>query len=409
MTQPNHLIPVIHFAEPRMVRGQGSYLFDTDGKRYLDLTSGQFCTVLGHSNAWVQDRVEESTRKLAHTSTAVLAETVVACSEELNRISGPMNAYSIILSTGAEVVEFCLRYAKNIQGKSGILCFDNGYHGLTLGAQSVTFGGRYAQPEVGNIYSVPVPPTNATGEQVAESLAGVEDALSRNPDIAAFLVEPIVSVGGMVFPPAVWFQKVRDLCDKYGVLFVLDECQTGFGRTGDWFAYETYGFVPDMVATAKGIGLGYPVAVALFRDSLVENKSYGMTHYSSHQNDAFGASIIMAGIEFIEKNDVLAQVREKSGRILKLLANLAESNPHVVDPRGCGMMFGADLFFDGVSDYRAIYADLNARMMEHGVLLQGTNGGRTLRFLPDYLIDVDAVGEAFDILGSVLNTEIAGV
>ena len=400
----NHLLPIIPFAPVVMARGEGSYVYDQAGRKYLDLTSGQFCAILGHSNAEVQARLAERTARLVHTSTSVVSEEVLTGAAELHRISGDMGASSIILSTGAEVVEFCLRYAKRIQGKPGVLCFTKGYHGLTLGAQSVTFAGRYASPPVPGVYATPIPSNGAGDAEIDASLDDVDRILSHQTDIAAFLVEPIVSVGGMLFPPARWFQGVRTLCDKHRVLLVLDECQTGFGRTGDWFAYQTYGFVPDMVATAKGVGLGYPVAAALFRDTLVEAAGPLMAHYSSHQNDPFGAAVITTGIEYIEAHDVLPGVASRGRAILASLEAVCAANPHLTAPRGLGLMLGADLKYDGVDDYRSLYADLNHAMLDRGVLIQGTDGGRTLRFLPDYLIDVDAVAGAFAVLDEVLQT-----
>ncbi|MDR2929320.1 MAG: aspartate aminotransferase family protein [Propionibacteriaceae bacterium] len=405
MSRFDYLIPVVPFANQVMVRGEGSHLYDAAGRAYLDLTSGQFCTVLGHSNPEVLKRLEAKTARILHTSTSVVSQEVIDCSEALHRISGEMQAYSIVLSTGAEVVEFCLRYAKAMKRKPGVLCFEKGYHGLTLGAQSVTFAGRYARPLVENIYSVPIPPTRADAAQVETSLSEVEQALATHQDIVAFIVEPIVSVGGMVFPPAQWFRSVRELCDKYGVFLVLDECQTGFGRTGEWFAYQAYGFVPDMVAVAKGIGLGYPVAAALFRDQIMTQVDLPITHYSSHQNDPFGAAVINVGIDIVEANDILARVKRAGAEILRELDLVTQGSEHLTFARGLGMMLGVDLRFDGVTNYRAIYHRLSELMMERGVLLQGTDGGHTLRFLPDYLIEVSDVAWALRTLAETLQSD----
>lgn len=400
--QEQHLIPVISFDEKIISHGKGSYIFDENGKKYLDLNAGQFCTILGHSNAEILDAVYRSMAGLAHTSTKMLSREVVNCSNAIYRISGEMKASSILLSTGAEVVEFCLRYAKFLQKKNGIVCFDKGYHGLTLGAQSVTYSGVHARPHVQDVYSIPVP----TEEDTETSLSLLSGILSSN-DIAAVLLEPVVSVGGMLLPPARWFQEVRSLCDQYQVLLLLDECQTGFGRTGNWFAYQTYDFVPDMVAVAKGIGLGFPVAAAMFRDILMPlDSAYPMTHYSSHQNDSFSACVINAGIEYIEKFDLLCGVQKKASYFLRQLKKLEQENPYIRNARGCGLMLGADLYFGVLKDYRKVYAELYDRMIEHGVIIQGTNGGKTLRFLPDYLITAVDIDLAIEKLNYVLLNEM---
>ena len=502
------LIPVIPFTEAVMSYGKGSYLYDVDRKKYLDLNAGQFCAALGHSNPAILDAVYSSISGLAHTSTSIISEEVISCSANIHRISGDMKASCILLSTGAEVVEFCMRYAKHITKREGIICFDRGYHGLTLGAQSVTYGGVYATPSVRGVHFIPVPVIPVPGSTGASTDVSVDaypataiddsiahlEAIMKNGGIAAVLFEPIVSVGGMLFPPAEWFKKVRVLCDRYDVLLVLDECQTGFGRTGEWFAYQSFGFVPDMVATAKGIGLGFPVAVAMFREALIpdDKKCYDMTHYSSHQNDPFAAAVVNVGIDYMERHNILCGIREKGEYFLRKLTDLERSNDHIVSARGCGLMLGAELSFkfkngrerdsdsdrdsdsnygssndnvsnndrgsysdrdsdsnygssndnvsdsdrgsysdsgrdsynDNVSDnvsnngndgynvigndykrdYRVIYNNLYKRMLADGVIIQGTNGGRTLRFLPDYLIGLNDIDYAVETLDQALRS-----
>lgn len=401
-----YLIPVIPFEDVVITRGEGSAVFGQDGVRLVDLTSGQFCTVLGNGNSEVHDEISRRTETLVNTSTAIVSDEVLAAAEALHRISGEMRASSIILSTGAEVIEFCLRNAKHIQGKPGIICFDYGYHGLTLGAQSVTMGGNYTVPRVPSIYPIPVPGAEWTDEQLSASLASLEELMQSTDDVAAMLIEPIVSVGGMIYPPARWLAAARELCDKYGIILIFDECQTGFGRTGDWFAYQTFDVVPDMVAVAKGAGLGYPVAIAMFRDTLVERAGRLPAHYSSHQNDPFGAAVVNTAIEYIERHDVLEQVKKMSAYFLDALTAMAATTPYLANPRGGGLMLGVDLSIPGITDYRPIYATIVHSLLERGVILQGTSGGSVLRFLPDYLISENDVDESLRKIAEVV-TETA--
>lgn len=299
------LIPVIPFERHVMRRGGGSCLYDTEGRRYLDLNSGQFCTVLGHSNTEVLHRIFLRSRELVHTASNIISQEAADCSRNLHRISGDMGAYSVTLSTGAEAVEFALRFAKHIKGRDGVICFDKGYHGLTLGAQSVTFSGKFSRPPVTCVDAIDTPDKDGGGKS-AEQL----EALLKTGKHACVLLEPIVSVGGMLYPSSDFFRQVRELCDRYDAFLVFDESQTGFGRTGRWFAYQTFNVVPDMVVLSKGAGLGFPVSAVLFRDRLIpESRGYGMTHYSSHQNDAFSAAVINTGIEYMEEEGILDRVR----------------------------------------------------------------------------------------------------
>ncbi len=400
----HYLLPIISFEPAVMEQGKGSYVYDTEGKAYLDLNSGQFCTVLGHCNEEILDAVGQSMTKLSHTGSNIVSAPVLTCAEHIHRISGAMKAYSILLSTGAEGVEFAIRYGKHIRKKDGVICFDQGYHGLTLGTQSVTFAGKFAMPSVERVYAVPVPDTFASRGKLEQLVEQLEQLVKRVCDkVALVLMEPVVSVGGMQYPDAWYFQQVRRICDENGLLLVFDESQTGFGRLGTWFAYEQLGVVPDMAILAKGIGQGYPVSMVLFREELVPECGFAMTHYSSHQNDAFAASIVNAGVEYIERNQVLDRVKETGEFFLLRLQELAGRNPHILQPRGKGLMLGAELYFEGVQNYRNIYHQIYTEMMCRGVMIQGTNGGRTLRFLPDYLIEKKDITFALETLDQVLS------
>lgn len=403
MPKTKYLIPVIPFSDITITSGHGNYIFDSEGNKYLDLNSGQFCAIFGHSNYQLLNKINNVSNKIIHTATNMLSEEVLLCAENINRISGAMNAYSIILSTGSEVVEFCLRYAKYIKKKTGIVCFDKGYHGLTLGSQSVTYSGIYARPAVNDIYPFPVPDTFIDEKTLEEKANEFEKILADHNNIAAVLMEPVVSVGGMAFPPPKWFQYVREICDTYNVLLVFDECQTGFGRLGNWFAYQKYNVVPDMVAVAKGIGQGYPVALTMFRDTLIPDKSFEMTHYSSHQNDPFAANVINRGIEYIEENNLLEQVCYKGEYFKEKLMILEHSNIHIKNARCSGLMLGVDLWFDGLEDYRSIAKVLYNAMLKRNVIIQSTNAGKTLRFLPSYIIELSEIDDALHTLDDVLN------
>lgn len=396
----NYLIPVIPFNSKIIAKGEKSYIFDTEGKRYLDINSGQFCSILGNSNKEVADYMYHNVlNKIQHTCTSMLSEDVINTAVEVNRISGEMNAYSIMLSTGAEVVEFCMRYAKHLTGKSGIICFNKGYHGLSLGAQSITYEGIYSMPHVPYTYSVTVPDTFLDEEGIMECLSEVKKVVENYGDnIAAMLFEPIASVGGMVIPHKLYFEKIREICDENNILLIFDECQTGFGRTGTWFYYQQLGCIPDMVACAKGIGLGYPVSLALMRETLIPHDGFSMTHYSSHQNDSFAAGIISYGIQHIEEKDIMKEVKEKGDYFLKELQKLSEKISILINPRGKGLMLGIDLHLVGIEDYRSIMNQIVAEAQEEGLILQSTNAGQTLRFLPSYMIEYEEIDFCIDVL-----------
>lgn len=398
----NYLIPIMSYPQVIIKSGEGSYLFDRSRKKYLDFNSGQFCTIFGHGNNAVQQKINNANSKLIHTSSGLLSESVIKASAALNTLSGNLKAYCIFLSTGAEAIEFSLRYAKHITRKTGLICFDCGYHGLTLGAQSITFSGKYTIPPVANIYSIPVPNENYSIDDIGNILKKTKNILEHE-DIAAVIIEPVVSVGGMIFLSEYFLHELRELCTKYNTLLIFDECQTGFGRLGYWFAYQKYSIIPDMVVTAKGIGLGYPVSTVLFNETVVKSMDSSMTHYSSHQNDAFAANIILTGIEFINKKNILKQVQETGKYFLKKLQDLAAVNINVFNPRGQGLMLGIDLKEITNTDSRTVYQRLAQLLLEKGIIIQGTKGGRVLRFLPDYLIKQKDIDFGLNCISECIN------
>lgn len=389
-----YLIPIIPFHEQIISHGKGSYIYDEKGKKYLDLNSGQFCTILGHANPDLVKRVTEISNTISHTSSGMISEQVLRTAKKLNEISGKLDARSILLSTGAEAVEFAIRYAKHLTGREGLVCFEKGYHGLTLGTQSITFGGRYAKPAIEEIYSVPVP-NEETEEQCIEQF---EQTIRNNGDkIAAVVMEPIVSVGGMLYPAGTYFAAVKSICERHDILLIFDESQTGFGRTGSWFCYQEFDVLPDMVVCSKGIGMGYPVSAVLFQGKLLD-RPMTMTHYSSHQNDPFAAGIVEFGIDYIMEKGLLESNREKGKLFLEKLTKLSENCAMYQKPRGHGMMLGLDISIPGVDNYRTIYQEIYTQAAEMGVLLQGTDGGRVLRFLPDYLLTCEDMDVCVDVL-----------
>ncbi len=345
----------------------------------------------------------EQMGRLAHTASDVVSEAAVELSRRLHQISGRMGAYSITLCTGAEAVEFCMRFAKHMTGRTGVICFDKGYHGLTLGAQSITYTGRFVSPPVADIYPVPIPSVSSPPGDNERIMAEMEEIVRLHGDgISCMIFEPLVSVGGMIIPPDDFFHKARELCDRYGIVLIFDESQTGFGRLGEWFAYQALDVVPDMVAVAKGLGNGYPVSAALFAKKMIQRYPFTMTHYSSHQNDPFAAGVVNAAIRYIEGHHILKDVRDRGRRFLGYLKELEERCRYLAGARGRGLMLGIDLEIPGVEDHRPVYARLRAEMMRQGVIIQGTNGGRTLRFLPDYLLADDDMRDALEKLDSVL-------
>lgn len=395
----NKLLPVIQFSQNVISKGKGSWVFDERGKKYLDLNAGQFCSILGHSSDILKNAILKNADQIQHTNSGMISTEIIKAAENLNIISKGMKASSIFLTTGSEAVEFALRYAKNLKQKEGIICFNKGYHGLTLGAQSVTYGGQYAYPLIKNIFSIEIPNQDNYLEKISE----IEKILENNKNIAMILLEPIVSVGGMLFPPKEYFLKVKELCNKYDIFLVFDESQTGMGRTGNWFYYQELNCTPDILILSKGIGGGYPVAAVLFNEKIIPSSGLKMTHYSSHQNDPFLGAIVNEVIKYISDNDLLEEIKIKGKYFYKKLEELSKKYKNISSPRGKGLMMGFDLNIDGVLDYRKISKTFLEEIEQRGVILQATNGGQTIRILPNYLIKYEEIDICIEAIDYVLN------
>lgn len=372
--------------------GKGSFITDLDGNQILDLNAGQFCSIFGHSWSKLGTVIQNQLKEISHTGTNTVADTVYEAAERISNLCEGMSGKVMFLSTGAEAIECALRFAKGVKKRNGFLCFENGYHGLSLGAQSVTFGGSWALPQVTDIFSIASPRfhllfKSETQIAIQNSLHELESILKKHHQtIAGFIMEPIISVGGMIYLPKEYCEGIYKLCKKYDVLLVYDECQTGIGRTGKWFCYQHTDVIPDILVSAKGIGAGFPVSFVVFNSTSVDMTTTPLNHFSSHQNDPISAAIATGVIDEIENRNLLSKVEASGKEILDMLTNLSNKYSFIRNPRGMGLMLGFDIFKPNLESYVELGKDFSQSLLENGVLLQSTQHGKTFRLLPNYLI-----------------------
>ncbi len=395
-----HVLPVIAFEESIIESANGVYVTDVEGNKILDMSAGQFCTILGHSNENFRELFERI-MKIQHTNTATLTRSTVEVYEKINALIPELESKIITLSTGAEAIEFAMRYAKNFTNKTGVISFDRGYHGLSLGAQTVTYGGKFAKPYIEQVYSIPTYEEWMTEEDEDCIINQLENICTNDNNIAAIFIEPIVGVGGIHKLSRRVAKKIRDICDTYEIFLIFDECQSGFGRGGAWFYYQVLGVNPDILVTAKGIGLGFPVSLVAVRGDKVEEDKV-IVHYSSHQNDPFSGEIINFAIDYMKEHNLIEKCIEK-GKVLKdKIDNLHCKNFTPV--RGDGLLLGFDLEIEGVDDYRQISAKFRKHVRENGCLVQSTNGGKTIRLLPSYEITDQEIDHFISILRNSIDS-----
>lgn len=400
-----YMLPVLSFRDIVLVRGQGSYVWDADGNQYLDLNSGQFCAVLGHSAPGVARKMQEIAQTLQDTDTSTLTRSVLLAAKQIHDRAPEMNGRILFLSTGAEAVECCLKYAKHIKEKSGVIAFDKAYHGLTHGSAAYSMSRDRIRPPVEHSYVTPAPRSH--GDDDAETDRCIEAFRQtlddRSDDIAAAIFEPIISGGGFYFPSRRYFQAIRQLCDDKGIFLVFDECQTGFGRTGSWFYYQQLGCVPDFVVSAKAMGMGYPVSCVIANGHTVPHARFAMEYFSSHQNESYAGALVSHLIAEIESRGLLERNRASGAYLLAKLDAIAADSPLIGSARGKGLMCAFDIRDSGRLDSKQA-GDLFCRLaQQNGLLLQHCNLGRTIRLLPNY-----AATEAdFDFFADRLQATLA--
>lgn len=400
-----HVLMMMPYADEVIVSAEGSWLCDADGKQVLDLASGMFCALVGHQHPKVTKRIQEQTGTLLHTGTQYLSPPVLEASAKLAEVAPGNLSQSILLSTGTEANEFAIWVARNLTGKQTILGFSRGYYGTSIGTKSCS--SLFSDNSMATPGFARLPLSNSCLECfrdpksscAASCLDAIEEMLAPElDDLAGILVEPIISAGGMLYPPVSYMKRLKRLCEERGALFIADEAQTCLGRTGKWFAIEHYDIVPDLLVLAKGAGNGFPVSAVVMNDELAERLMQKWKfHLSSHQSDPVGAAALAAVIDVVREENLRAAAAEKGEYFKDSLQTLGERLPAIKNVRGMGLMLAFDLVGD---------ADLVQSFMlgcrQHGVHVTYTFASPTIRILPPLTISCEEIDFALQTFGEVL-------
>ncbi|GIV69512.1 acetyl ornithine aminotransferase family protein [Caldilinea sp.] len=399
-----------------MSHGVGSQVWDVDGNRYLDFMSGIAVNSTGHSHPHVVRAIQEQAEKFLHISSDYYHESWVRLSERLDEIAPFAEPASVFLgNSGTEAVEGAIKLARYHTGRPYFLGFIGGFHGRTLGSLGFTASkitqrrGFLPQREV---IHVPYPyeyrpllamqPGEADyGETVVNYIERVIFKNLVSPDeVAAVLVEPIQGEGGYVVPPASFFPRLRKLCDRHGILLIVDEVQTGMGRTGKWWAIEHWGVEPDIVCTAKGIASGVPLGGFIARQSVATWPTGA--HGNTYGGNPLAMVAALATMEVLE-NGGIQNAAEQGAYMLSRLHEMAARHPSIGDVRGKGLMIGVEFVQDKAT--RAPNARLRDRIIElafeHGLLIMGC-GVSTMRIIPPLVITRPEVDEGLEIFEHAL-------
>ncbi len=397
-------------------RGEGSYLWDTSGRRYLDWVQGIAVNALGHAHPRVVAAVREQVGKLLTASyNMVYYENTLEWAKRIAEIAPGNLGTTFFSNGGAEAVDGAIKLARAATGRPGIIAFKGSFHGRTIGATSVTASNaKYRlgyDPLVGGVDFTTYPaagqaPAGLSEDELADyALAQLDDLLAyvRAPQtVAAILMEPIQGEGGYVVPPASFVQRIRELCDRHGMLLIFDEIQSGFGRTGKYFASENFDVVPDIMTIGKAMAGGLPASGVVSTPEIMATWGPGRHGGTFGGNPVVAAAGLAVLDEFAEA-DVLGNVNTVGDYLAGRLAQLVEQFPIVTDSRGAGLMRAIELnHLDGRPGGDLLEA-VRAQCLANGLLTLScgvkANG---LRFATPLNTTTELIDEGLDILTSAL-------
>ncbi|MBO2445716.1 4-aminobutyrate--2-oxoglutarate transaminase [Actinomadura barringtoniae] len=394
----------------------GGVVVDADGNSLIDFGSGIAVVNVGNANARVAERVKAQVERFTHTCFMVAPyESYVAVCEALNRITpGDHDKRTFLVNSGAEAVENAVKIARYATGRQAVVAFDHGYHGrtlltMTLTAKSMPYKHGFG-PYASDVYRMPMAypfrwptgPDDCGPEAAAQAIDQISKQIGADA-VAAVVIEPIQGEGGFIEPAPGFLPAIADFCRENGIVFIADEVQTGFARTGDLFACEHEGIVPDIVTTAKGIAGGLPLAAVTGRADLMD-RVHGGGLGGTYGGNPVACEAALAVLEEIEASGLVARAREIGEVMLPRLRELAGKHAEIGDVRGRGAMTAIEIVHPGTKEPDAARTAELARRCHQAGLLVLTAGtyGNVLRFLPPLVIPMDLLNEGLDILGEAL-------
>lgn len=364
-----------------LVRGEGSYVWDAEGNRYLDLFPGWGCNILGYSPARLVRAIQEQAERLIHIPNTWYTEPQGDFAEALcTRGFGK----AFFCNSGAEANEGAIKLARmhTAAERYKIITFENGFHGRTLAAVTATAQPKYHQglgPLVPGFVYAPYGDLEAVRNLV-------------DSETAAILIEPVQGEGGVNVPPPGFLEGLRAICDEHGLLLMFDEVQTGMARTGEWFAYQTFGVQPDVMTLAKGLAGGVACGAIIASEAVAPSLRPGM-HASTFGGNPLAMAAGLATVETIEAEGILENVREMSQRFRAFFEELQTELPIIEQVRVQGLMVGVEL---GIPSGPAVQ-----KCMERGLLINATHD-TVVRLLPALNVGTEQVEEGCEILANVL-------
>jgi 4-aminobutyrate aminotransferase len=399
-----------------MARGRGCDVWDVDGNHFIDMAAGIAVNATGHSHPKVVKAIQDQAEKFIHISSDFYHDIWVELGEQLDQIAPfKEDAMSFMTNSGTESVEAAIKLARYHTGASQFIGFLGAFHGRTLGALSFTASKPHYHegfyPLMNGVVHVPFPNpyrpvlVSKKGEDYGETVVRFieEQILGKvlpHQDVAGILVETIQGEGGYVVPTEGFFPALRKLCDMYDIVLIVDEVQSGMGRTGKWWAIEHFGVEPDIVCSAKAIASGMPLGAVIARKSIVTWKLG--SHGNTYGGNPLACAAALATIQLIQ-DELMANAADVGGYALEALEEIKSRHPSVGDVRGIGLMLGVEFVMDRETkepahDLREYIVDA---AFKRGLLTLGC-GESTIRVTPPLVVTRNEIDDGFEILDEVI-------
>jgi 4-aminobutyrate aminotransferase len=407
----------LYYDEPiELVRGEGRTVWDAEGNEYLDFFGGILTTIAGHSVPEVVDAVREQAGKLLHTSTLYLSTPLVELAEKLSGLSGIPDAKVFFTTSGTEANEAALLAATSYRHSNQVIAVRNSYHGRSFGAIAITANRSWSPTSLSGLHVSFVQggyrlrsPFRALDDDAytgacAQDLRDVID-MCTSGDVACMVAEPIQGVGGFATPPDGFFGAMHKVLSEHGILFISDEVQTGFGRTGDHFwGYEAHGITPDLITIAKGVGNGLALGAVIGRADVLD--SIAANSISTFGGNPLSCAGALANLDYLLSHDLQGNARKQGEVLAAALHKLAARHPYIADVRGRGLMRaieccapGTDERPGGPEPWPAGAGALMEETRKRGLLLgKGGLYGNVLRITPPLSVTTEEMARAIDIL-----------
>ncbi|KAF9049108.1 acetylornithine aminotransferase [Panaeolus papilionaceus] len=421
-----------------MKKGEGSYVVYDDGRRMLDFTCGIGVTNLGHAHPKISKAAADQCMELVHSQCSIaLHEPYVRLIEKLLPVMPHPSLDSFFFwNSGSEAVEAAIKMARWFTGRQNIICMQGAYHGRTFGAMAVTksktvySGGTH--PLMPGVFSIPYPywhqsnlaPSSPSNILTSHSLYQLDLVLSQQTspaDTAAIIVEPILGEGGYVPAPPEFLKGLREVCDKHGIMLIIDEVQSGFGRTGSYFAIEESGVKPDILVIAKGLGNGFPISGVISRRELTDKLAPGSMG-GTYAGNAVSCAAAVAVQDAIKEEDIIQNVQTRSTELFSALNALRYDPtlaPHILDIRGRGLMVGVEFASPSYSTHdilspastgahpevqhpKNMASRIAKKCIEKGMLILTTSVYEVVRFIPPLNVTAEDMKKGCAIFGEAV-------